>query len=302
MTVSVCIATYRRNELLLGLLEDLAHQDRIPEEVIIVDNDARAGARATVEGFRDAGVPFLLTYAVQPERNIAMTRNRSVELATGDWLAFIDDDERAPPSWLRLLLETVERSEADGVLAPVVPIVPDDAPEWIRRGRFYDSARHNTGVPVPLECMRFGNVLLRGVLVRSFQPPFNPIFALGAGEDTDLLVRLSLGGSRIVWCDEAGVTEAIVSKKLSLRWLMLRSKAGGQDFARKSVGGEYGPVSFCKRVTFYARVVAQLCIALALAALSCFLGRHYAAHWLVKASGNFGKLSILWGSRSSAWA
>jgi succinoglycan biosynthesis protein ExoM len=302
MTVSVCIPTYRRNELLRALLEDLACQERAPEEVIVVDNDAAGGARATVEGFRSTGPPFGLGYDVQPERNIAMTRNRSVELATGDWLAFVDDDERAPPQWLRLLLETAEAHGADGVLAPVVPVVPEGAPDWIRRGRFYDSARHKTGVRVPLNCMRFGNVLLRGGLVRSLQPPFNPIFGLGAGEDTDLLVRLSLGGASILWCDEAAVTEPIVSKKLSLRWLLVRAAAGGQDFAHKSVSGAYGSVGFGRRVFFYARVVAQLGIALGLVPLAYFAGRHHAAHWLMKASGNFGKLSILWGSRSEAWA
>lgn len=302
MTVSVCIPTYRRNELLLALLEDLARQERIPEEVVVVDNDAAGGARTTVDGFRSTCPPFVLRYAVQPERNIAMTRNRSVELATGDWLAFIDDDERAPPQWLRLLFDTAKTHGVDGVLGPVVPVVPEGAPGWIRRGHFYDSARHKTGVCVPLNCLRFGNVLLRGELVRSLHPPFNPIFGLGAGEDTDLLVRLCLGGACVVWCDEAAVTEPIVPKKLSLRWLLVRSAAGGQDFARKSVSGEYGPVGLRRRVVFYARVFAQLWIALGLVPLSYLAGRHHAAHWLVKASGNFGKLSILWGSRSDAWA
>jgi succinoglycan biosynthesis protein ExoM len=302
MRVSVCIPTYRRNDLLLALLEDLACQERVPDEVIVVDNDAAAGAYATVQAFRLTCPPFLLAYDVQPERNIAMTRNRSVARATGDWLAFVDDDERAPPQWLRLLLETAVAHQADGVLAPVVPLVPEGAPDWIRRGRFYDSARHETGAPVPLNCMRFGNVLLRGELVRSLQPPFNPVFALGAGEDTDLLVRLSLAGARIVWCDEAEVTEPIVPKKLSLRWLLARSVAGGQDFARKSVSGEYGPVGPGRRVVFYTRVIAQLGVAVALVPLTLLAGRHHAARWLMKASGNLGKLSILWGSRTNAWA
>ena len=58
---------------------------------------------------------------MQPERNIALTRNRTVSLADGDWLAFIDDDERAPESWLQQLLEAATAHGADGVLAPVEP-------------------------------------------------------------------------------------------------------------------------------------------------------------------------------------
>ncbi len=302
MKVSVCIATYRRSERLRALLEDLARQDRIPDQVVIVDNDAHGSARDAVEGFLRAGAPFSIDYDIEPQRNIAMTRNRSVELATAEWLAFIDDDERAPSSWLRQLLEAIDKYHADGVLAPVVPIVPDDAPSWIRRGHFYDFARHPSGVPVPLNCMRFGNVLLRGDQVRAMQPPFNPVFALGAGEDSDLLVRLSRRGAKIIWCDEAIVTEPIEPKKLSLRWLMLRSQSGGQDFAKKTIAGEYGPIGIGGRVVFFTRVAAQLCIAMGLSALSCFAGRHRAAHWLVIASANLGKLSVLWGGHSSAWA
>jgi succinoglycan biosynthesis protein ExoM len=46
--VSVCLATFKRNERLSAVLEDLARQDRLPDQVVIVDNDPAAGARATV--------------------------------------------------------------------------------------------------------------------------------------------------------------------------------------------------------------------------------------------------------------
>ena len=55
-------------------------------------------------------------------KNISLTRNRTVALASGDWLAFIDDDERAPAAWLEQLAETAERFGADGVLGPVEPV------------------------------------------------------------------------------------------------------------------------------------------------------------------------------------
>jgi succinoglycan biosynthesis protein ExoM len=302
MKTSICIATYKRSARLGVLLEDLARQEHAAEQVVIVDNDAVGSAREVVEKFRASGAPFEIDYDIQPLRNIALTRNRSVEMARGEWLAFIDDDERAPPGWLRQLFEAAEKYQADGVLAPVLPLVPEDAPGWIRRGRFYDFTRQPTGVPVPLNCMRFGNVLLRGGQVRAMQPPFNPRFALGSGEDSDLLVRLTQRGAKIIWCDEAIVTEPIEPKKLSLRWLLLRSESGGQDFGQKTVAGEYGAIGALQRWSFFARVLMQLCAALLLAALSLPVGRHRAAHWLVTAAANFGKLSVLWGRRSSAWA
>jgi succinoglycan biosynthesis protein ExoM len=301
MKVSVCIATYRRNERLRSVLDDMVRQSRLPDQIVVVDNDVAGGARAVIEQLRASGAPFALVYDIQPERNIALTRNRTVMLADGDWLAFIDDDERAPESWLAQLLEACAHYGADGVLAPVEPQLPAEAPHWIRRGRFYDFPRLGSGEVVPLNRMRFGNVLLRGAALRLEPGPFDPSYGLATGEDGDLLVRLARKGSRIVWCDEAIVWEPIEPGRLSLRWLMMRALSGGQEFARQTVKGKYGPIKWNGRAAFFCRALLQLLTAALLALLSWPAGRHRAARWLITAWANLGKLSVFWGWRYRAY-
>ncbi|HZR34925.1 MAG TPA: glycosyltransferase family 2 protein [Nevskia sp.] len=291
--LSVCIATYRRTPRLAALLDDLAQQELPADEVIVVDNDPLGSAGAVVGAACRAAPPHRLVYAVQPHKNIAITRNRTVELAGGRWLAFVDDDERAPPDWLRRLVEAAERSGADGVLGPVLPEVPPGAPAWIRRGRFYDWPRQPSGTLVPRNRLRFGNVLLRRELLGA--APFDPAYGLTGGEDGDLLARLAAAGASIVWCDEAAVREPIEESRLSLRWLLRRALRGGQDFARHSLNGRYGRANLLRRLRLVLRASAQLLAAALLALLSLPLGRHHAAHWLTRASANFGKLSVLWG-------
>ena len=302
MNISVCIATYRRTERLRAVLEDLARQSRLPEQVVVVDNDQAGSARPVIEQLRASGVPFAMAYDIQPERNIAMTRNLTVALADGDWLAFIDDDERAPESWLQQLLDAAALHAADGVLAPVEPQVPAEAPLWIRRGRFYDFPHLRTGEPVPLNRMRFGNVLLRAAPLRAEPGPFDSSYGLSNGEDGDLLVRLAHKGVRIIWCDEAIVWEPIEAKRLSLRWLLMRALSGGQDFARQTVKGKYGPISWFGRAVFFCRALLQLLVAAGLALLSWPGGRHRAVRWLLTAAANLGKLSVFWGWRYRAYA
>ena len=301
-TVSLCIATYRRNGRLQALLEDLARQERLPDQVVVVDNDAAGGARAVIDAWRSAHDAFQLDYAIQPRPNIALTRNRTVDMATGEWLAFIDDDERAPPQWLGGLLEAASSHAADGVLGPVEPQVPDTAPRWLRRGRFYDFPHQRTGAPVPLNCMRFGNVLLRGAAVRAEPGPFDPAFGLMLGEDGDLLVRLARKGSRIVWSEEAPVFEPVEARRLTLRWLLKRALGGGQGYARAVLSGAYRPIGALGRLLFYLRAGLQMLVAAALAALTLPLGRHRAASWLIRAAANFGKLSTLWGAQHRQYA
>ncbi len=300
--ISVCIPTFRRNDRLRAVLDDLAKQHRAPDQVVVVDNEPNGGSRTVIEAFRATRPPFPIDYAIQPEPNIAITRNRTVELATGDWLAFVDDDERAPPDWLDRLFEAAVLNHADGVLAPVEPQVPETAPRWIRRGKFYDFPHQPEGAEVPLNCMRFGNVLLRTEMLRAEPGPFDPACGLMAGEDVDLLVRLARKGARIVWTERAPVYEPIESKRLSLRWLLLRGLSGGQSFARYTLQGGFRPISLGGRIAFVLRSVLQMFVALGLALPAAMAGRHRGAAWLVKACANFGKITVLWGWRYRAYA
>jgi succinoglycan biosynthesis protein ExoM len=292
--ISVCLATFRRNERLKAVLEDIAQQELLPDQVVVVDNDPSGGARTVIDAYRPTA-PFKVDYDVQPVPNIAVTRNRTVELATGDWMAFIDDDERAPKEWLRELMAAVQEHNADAVLAPVQPQVPPDAPAWIRRGTFYNWPRQADGADVPLNCMRFGNVVLRADLVRAERVPFNPSYGLTAGEDADLLVRLVRKGARVKWSEKAPVSEPVEPKRLSLKYLVLRSLGGGQGYARYKLAGNYGPINGLGRASFMFQALVQLLAASVIALLSLPFGRHHSAKWLVRASANFGKLSVLWG-------
>lgn len=293
-SISVCIATYRRAERLEALLEDLRGQTLPPAEVVVVDNDVDGSARGVVERCKLAQPPFRVIYDIQPQKNISLTRNRTVELATREWLAFVDDDERAPASWLERLAETASAHGADGVLGPVDPVVPADAPRWIRRGRFYDFPRMKTGTVVPPNRLRFGNLVLRAAALRSMDVIFDPAYGLTGGEDGDLLSRMTLRGARIVWCDEAIVQEPIEKSRLNLKWLLRRALRGGQDFARHSLSGRYGHRT-AGRSRLFGRALLQMIAAAAMAVLVLPLGRHHAAHWLTKASANVGKLSIFLG-------
>lgn len=293
-SISVCIATYRRLDRLEVLLADLCRQQLLPSEVIVVDNDAGGSARPVVERCLEAKPPFSIHYDIQPEKNISLTRNRTVELTSHQWLAFVDDDERAPDFWLARLAAAVRDYAADGVLGPVDPVVPEDAPGWIRRGRFYDFPRMPTGTVVPPNRLRFGNLLLRASAVKTMPVMFDPAYGLTGGEDGDLLSRMTLAGARIVWCDEAIVHEPVEKSRLNLKWLLRRSMRGGQDFARHSLSGRYGERT-AGHLRLFGRALVQLVAAAGIAILVLPLGRHHAAHWLTKASANVGKLSIFLG-------
>jgi succinoglycan biosynthesis protein ExoM len=209
--ISVCVCTYRRPQLLRVLLDALAGQetgDRFDLEVEVVDNDLGASSARVV---RDAaaGTPLTIWYHHEPVRNISLARNRAVVHARGNLVAFIDDDECPGADWLERLHETLVATGADGVLAPVVPDFPPEAPRWLRDGRFLDRRRYRTGTRVESADGRTGNVLLARALFGEGETWFDPAFGRTGGEDSDFFARQVHNGRVFVWCDEAVVTEAM---------------------------------------------------------------------------------------------
>lgn len=300
-TVSVLVCTYRRNARLALLLRDLACQTRPPDQLVVVDNDSDGGARATVADFAaDAGFP--VRYEIQPRKNISITRNRSIELATGDWLGFLDDDERAPPRWLEQMLATARSGGVAGVQGPVIYELPADAPAWLHRADQYGAPRVSTGTPVAPNRAWINNALIRAEVVRAVPGPFDEVFGLTGGEDSDMLARLLGQGHRLVWCDAACVSEPVHPSRMSLRWLLLRAMRGGQDYATHWKRGLFGPLHWHSRPLFLLRALAQMIAALGLAALLAPAGRHRAVTWLRRAAANAGKLSALLGWRYAEYA
>jgi succinoglycan biosynthesis protein ExoM len=93
--ISVCICTYKRPELLTRTLDAVLAQrtdDLFTYSVVVVDNDRAESGRAVVEA-KTSHFCIPIRYCVEPRQNIARARNKAVESASGEYLAFIDDDE-----------------------------------------------------------------------------------------------------------------------------------------------------------------------------------------------------------------
>lgn len=300
-SVSVLICTYQRPGQLALLLADLAAQTRLPQEVVVVDNDASASARQTVERFAETA-PFPLSYDVQPQKNISITRNRTVARATGVWLAFIDDDERAPPHWLESLLQTAVQYQAAGAQAPVIYRLPDDAPGWLSGADHYGAPREPTGTTVSANRAWINNTLIRASALADVEGPFDEVFGLTGGEDSDMLARLIGRGHKLVWCDEAPVVEPVAESRMRLKWLLLRAMRGGQDYAthwKRGLFGQPGPLG---RVGFVFMSCVKLLAGLLGALLALPFGAHHSVSLLRRAAANVGKLSALFGFRYQEYA
>jgi succinoglycan biosynthesis protein ExoM len=290
--VSVCVCTYKRPAGLREVLDGLARQKGLDGffEVVIVDNDAAGSAKHVVDEFRSRVSNPPVRYFVEPQQNIALARNRSVFEARGNWVAFIDDDEFPEPSWLRELVGAAQRYRADGVFAPVIPILPEESPSWISRGRFFEkSPSLRTGDAVSAGGTRTSNALIRVSALKQRRQLFDARWGLTGGSDYHLFADMLASGSYFIWCNEAIVHERVPSARANVVWLLKRSIRGGQIYADRKIAVK-GKQVYWELIT---RGIGALGVSLLVAPLMLPFGIHRSVWWLKKGAHGIGFLVAL---------
>lgn len=283
--ITVCICTYKRPALLKRLLEDLRDQDTgglFTYSIVVTENDGLQSAKAVVSGFA-AESNVSVKYCLEPQQNIAMARNRAIENAPGDFVAFIDDDEFPTKQWLLNLFNVCDKPQVDGVLGPVLPHFSDEAPRWVIKGKFYDRPRHATGFLLNWSQTRTGNVLLKTDLFAGDAQPFSPQCL--EGSDQEFFKRMIQKGHAFVWCNEAVAYEVVPPARWKRSFLVRRALFRG-FFSLRNHGFPFRPIA--------TSLIATPAYALALPVV-LVLGQARFMNYVFKLSYHAGRLLAILG-------
>jgi succinoglycan biosynthesis protein ExoM len=285
MLISVCICTLKRSSV-IGTLDSIAEQtlpSDVEIEAIVVDNDVERSAEGLVSAWA-AGARIPVTYAVEPERNIALARNRALSLARGEKLAFIDDDEVATPFWLSTLLAAQKRYAADVVIGRVDAIYPPGAARWLVGA---DPLSRNWG-PSGTVCTMgsSANALVSRKIIEKGSIGFDPAFGRTGGEDTDFFGRLCASGAKIVVEHEAVVREWVSPDRLERAYLCRRAIRAGQSYGAVRLR----QLSRAGRLVFITATLAKAVTFSACAAVLRAYTRANALKLAIRGWLNFGKL------------
>lgn len=104
-TISVVTPTFRRPVEVLGLLENICEQTLIPSEVILIDGapsneNATEGIVRSMKG----RFPFDVVY-IRHSGGTAVQRNHGIDVARGNFVAFVDDDVRLEPGFFKSIVD-----------------------------------------------------------------------------------------------------------------------------------------------------------------------------------------------------
>ncbi len=194
--VSVIMPAYNAEAFLPGAVESINAQDLQVKEIVIVDDGSKDQTEAVAKS-----LPGPIRYIRQENAGPAAARNRGIAEATGNWVAFLDSDDRWLPDRLSGCAMTIEAEpELVWACAAYKEVWPDgrervaDPSRWqhlFAGGAtsfvFFDAFL--TGVPL----------ITSGMFIR--RDVFEEIgtFELGMrmGEDMDLWYRIALEFPRI---------------------------------------------------------------------------------------------------------
>lgn len=115
--VSVIMLTYNREELVGRAIESVLCQTMKDFEYIIVDNGSsdRSGQIAEEYAVKDNRIKVVHI----PKSNIGTGRNVGLDLATGDYITFIDDDDTVEPDMFQTLYELAEQNQSEIAICAV---------------------------------------------------------------------------------------------------------------------------------------------------------------------------------------
>jgi glycosyltransferase involved in cell wall biosynthesis len=101
---SVVIPTYNHAHFLERALQSVVNQTFTDWEIIIIDNHSEDNTDLIVEKFKDPRVRF---FKINNNGIIAASRNKGINEANGEWIAFLDSDDYWDPRKLQRCLEVI---------------------------------------------------------------------------------------------------------------------------------------------------------------------------------------------------
>ena len=199
MKLTVVVCTYNRAHQLMHVLESLACQTVDPEqlEVIVVDNnsqDETAGiAQKHLSRFR------YHQFHQELRQGLSYARNCGWRAASGDYVAFLDDDAQAMPDWCERILAafTTVSPTPVAVGGPIFPWYEVPPPSWFSDDFELRTWGNECGF-LPDSRARFGfsgsNMAFPKCVLEKHHG-FNPEFGMvggdmGLGEEADLFSRI----------------------------------------------------------------------------------------------------------------
>lgn len=113
--VSIIVPVYNVENYLDKCLDSLINQTLQDIEIIVINDGSTDNSQSIIDSYQDK-YPKLIKVIRQPNQGISVARNKGLEQAKGQYIAFIDSDDYADKNMLQKAYDHIKKEQADIVV------------------------------------------------------------------------------------------------------------------------------------------------------------------------------------------
>lgn len=110
--ISVIMLTFNRKEYVGNMIEDILNQSYREFEYVIVNNGSTDGTNDLLAGYAKSD-NRIKVLTLESAQSIGRGRNIGLQNAKGEFIAFVDDDDRVESDFLEFLFALIKENNAD---------------------------------------------------------------------------------------------------------------------------------------------------------------------------------------------
>jgi glycosyltransferase involved in cell wall biosynthesis len=265
--VSVVIPLFNRKDTILRAVQSALDQSHGNIEVVVVDDGSTDDPASVLDSAADPRI----RYVRQPNSGACAARNHGIDVARGEYVAFLDSDDAFLPDHLSTSIAALRTAPKSTIVYGRIRVDRGEERYFTKPPR---APRHNEPISEYLLCDRGFIQTSTVVLRREFAAQVRYQVGLRFGQDTDFAIRLAAAGARFVmldsiqaqWTDhaQAGRISNALDAAARLEWLdsvsdliTRRAREGDEGwYVAKSYFKQGKPL---KAARLYARAVAHGC-------------------------------------------
>ena len=208
-SASVVVITFERPDHLARCLEHLEGQTTAPCEIIVIDSSV-GGDTEQLVGEKFPSVTYRRTTAGR--QAMATARNTGYEMASGDVIAYVDDDAYAEPDWLARLLVPYDDPDVGAVGGRQIRRQPGELTEGLDAigrllpdGTLTGNFAADPGRVVTVDHLLGANMSFRRRVLDEIGGIRDGYFGTCVREESDLCLRVARAGYRLLYAPDAVV-------------------------------------------------------------------------------------------------
>lgn len=285
--ISVIICTYNRKELLKKVIDNVVNQtiDKLRYEIVIVDNGSRDGAQKLISSWQSKYKKPRIVFLQEKRLGLGYSRNRGLGKATGEYIAFLDDDVSVDKDWLETILGCFREVKVEpfAVGGQIYPRFKFKKPLWFKDKyaavSFGEVARYlKKG-----ESFSASNMIFRKKILGSFGG-FNTQVGMkgdfiSVGEETSIFEKIwdKYGdGKFFYYCPNIIVYHYISSYKTKISYQLKRYFAAGQAWYIR-----HRQKYICQKLVISFKIFLGICLYSFLAIVNVARYKRY-QNWMVE--------------------